>query len=97
MKSKNYDEIEKSKTNVGNKINFVRETIKVRKLGEKMNQESYKKLFKPVTGKLDDVILSNLVGSQKKILEGPDYSMSPEDYQLNELFVNKYQNQQHQV
>ena len=50
-----WQELAKSKTNVGNKINFVRETIKDRKLGETMNQESYQKLFRPVTGKLDEV------------------------------------------
>ena len=48
-------ELAKSKTNIGNKINFVRETIKDRKLGETINQESYQKLFRPVTGKLEEV------------------------------------------
>lgn len=45
----------KSKTNVRNRINFVRKTIKGRKLGEIMSQESYQKLFRPVTSKLDEV------------------------------------------
>ena len=65
--------MQKAKTNIGNKINFVRETIKARKLGEAMNQESYQKLFRPLPTGLDDIKkinLLNLLGDSLRIKDG---------------------------
>ena len=55
-----WKELAKRKTELGNKINYVHNAIKQRKIGEETSQESFGKLFKPVTSKLDDVIDSNL-------------------------------------
>ena len=55
MSLQKWEELAKSKTKIGNKINFVRETIKNKKLGETISQEGYQKLFSPITGKLEEV------------------------------------------
>ena len=55
-----WKELAKRKTELGNKINYVHNAIKQHKIGEETSQESFGKLFKPVTSKLDDVIDSNL-------------------------------------
>ena len=55
-----WKELAKSKSKLGDKINYVHNTIKQHKIGEETSQESFGKLFKPVTSKLDDVIDSNL-------------------------------------
>ena len=55
-----WKELAKSKSELGNKINYVHNAIKQHKIGEQTNQESFAKVFKPVTSKLDDVIDSNL-------------------------------------
>ena len=55
-----WKELAKSKSELGNKINYVNNAIKQHKIGEKTSQESFSKVFKPVTSKLDDVIDSNL-------------------------------------
>ena len=47
-------EIAKRKTELGDKINFVNQ------LGELTSQESFQKVFRPITTKLDDVALGNL-------------------------------------
>ena len=39
------------KTELGNKINFVHDTILKNQLGEKTSQESFQKAFKPITTK----------------------------------------------
>ena len=53
-------ELAKSKSELGNKINYVHNAITQHKIGEQTSQESFAKVFKPVTSKLDDVIDSNL-------------------------------------
>ena len=53
-------EFAKSKTELGNKINYVNDLIKRHNIGQETSQESFAKVFKPVTTKLDDVIESNL-------------------------------------
>ena len=55
-----WKELAKSKTELGNKINYVHNAIKQHKIGQETSQESFGKLFKPITSKLDDVIDSNL-------------------------------------
>ena len=55
-----WKELAKSKSELGKKINYVHNAIKQHKIGEDTSQESFGKLFKPVTSKLDDVIDSNL-------------------------------------
>ena len=48
------------KTELRDKCNFLHDTILKNPLGEKTSQESFQKVFKPITTKLDDVALSNL-------------------------------------
>ena len=55
-----WKELAKSKTELGNKINYVHDAIMKHDIGQKTSQESFSKVFKPVTSKLDDVIDSNL-------------------------------------
>ena len=55
-----WKEIAKSKSKLGDKINHVRNEITRHKIGKETSQESFEKVFKPVTTKLDDVITSNL-------------------------------------
>ena len=55
-----WKELAKSKSELGNKINHVHNAITQHKIGELTSQESFTKVFKPVTSKLDDVIDSNL-------------------------------------
>ena len=75
------------------------------KIGEKTSQESFEKVFKPVTSKLDDVIDSNLISKtpqrrkrpQKKG-EVPDYGIDiddeVEDMGLDDLFGDNVPPQQ---
>ena len=55
-----WKKLAKQKTELGNKINFVHDTILKNQLGEKISQESFQKAFKPITTKLDDVAFRNL-------------------------------------
>ena len=55
-----WKEIAKRKTELGNKINFMHDAILKNQLGEQIDQESFQKMFRPITSKLDDVVLSNL-------------------------------------
>ena len=55
-----WKELAKSKSKLGDKINHVRNEITRHKIGQETSQESFEKVFKPVTTKLDDVITSNL-------------------------------------
>ena len=55
-----WKELAKRKTELGNKINYVHNAIKQRKIGQETSQQSFEKVFKPITSKLDDVIDSNL-------------------------------------
>ena len=60
MSSLKWKEFAKSKTELGNKINYVNDLIKRHNIDQKMSQKSFEKVFEPVTSKLDDVIDSNL-------------------------------------
>ena len=44
-----WKKLAKQKTELGNKINFVHDTILKNQLGEKASQESLQKVFKPIT------------------------------------------------
>ena len=55
-----WQEMAKSKSALGKKINFVHNAITQKKLGEETSQIGFEKMFKPVTSKLDEVIASNL-------------------------------------
>ena len=92
-----WKELAKSKSKLGDKINYVHNAIKQHKIGEETSQESFGKVFKPVTTKLDDVITSNLnlrMPQRGKRLtkkgEVPNYGIDiddeVEDMNLGDLF-----------
>ena len=91
-----WQEMAKSKSALGKKINFVHNAITQKKLGEETSQIGLEKMFKPVTLKLDDVIASNLplprakpTRRKKANLEGIDYfpDVDPfEDMDVEGLF-----------
>ena len=91
-----WKELAKRKTELRNKINFVHDTILKNQLGEKTSQESFQKVFKPITTKLDDVALRNLnmprlTKKRSKKLGVPDYGIALEDedipdYGLDDFF-----------
>ena len=78
-----WKKLAKQKTELGNKINFVHDTILKNQLGEKTSQESLQKVFKPITTKLDDVAFRNLnIPRLKKRGRNrgvPDYPVGVED------------------
>ena len=79
-----WKKLAKQKTELGNKINFVHDTILKNQLGEKISQESFQKAFKPITTKLDDVAFRNLniprlTKKRGKKLGVPDYGIALED------------------
>ena len=91
-----WKKLAKQKTELGNKINFVHDTILKNQLGEKTSQESFQKAFKPITTKLDDVVLRNfniprLTKKRGEKLGVPDYGIALEDedipdYGLDDFF-----------
>ena len=91
-----WKKLAKQKTELGNKINFVHDTILKKQLGEKISQESFQKAFKPITTKLDDVAFRNLniprlTKKRGKKLDVPDYGIALEDedipdYGLDDFF-----------
>ena len=78
-----WKKLAKQKTELGNKINFVHDTILKKQLGEKTSQGSLQKVFKPITTKLDDVAFRNLnIPRLKKRGRNrgvPDYAVGVED------------------
>ena len=92
-----WKELAKRKTELGNKINYAHNAITQHKIGQETSQESFEKVFKPVTTKLDDVVKRNLnlrmPQMRKRPLrkaEVPDYGVDiedeVEDMGLDELF-----------
>ena len=91
-----WKKLAKQKTELGNKINFVHDTILKNQLGEKTSQESFQKAFKPITAKLDEVAFRNLniprlTKNRGKKLDVPDYGIALEDedipdYGLDDFF-----------
>ena len=80
-----WQQLAKSKSKIGDKINYTRDVITKHKIGQQTDQETFGRLFKPVTTKLDDVIDSNLyrmLPRRKhpvKKVEVPDYGIRVED------------------
>ena len=78
-----WKKLAKQKTELGNKINFVHDTILKNQLGEKTSQESLQKVFKPITTKLDDVAFMNLniprLKNRGRNRGVPDYAVGVED------------------
>ena len=88
-----WKKLAKQKTELGNKINFVHDTILQKQLGEKISQESFQKAFKPITTKLDDVVsnIPRITKKRGKKLDVPDYGIAIEDedipdYGLDDFF-----------
>ena len=96
-----WKKLAKQKTELGNKINFVHDTILKNQLGEKTSQESLQKVFKPITTKLDDVAFRNLniprlTKKRGEKLGVPDYGIALEDipdYGLDEGLVPENEKQ----
>ena len=91
-----WKKLAKQKTELGNKINFVHDTILKNQLGEKTSQESFQKAFQPITTKLDEVAFRNLniprlTKKRGKKLGVPDYGIALDDedipdYGLDDFF-----------
>ena len=91
-----WKELAKSKSELGDKINYVRNAIKKHNIDQQTSQQGFSKVFKPITSKLDDVIDSNQVfrmPRKKRPLkkgEVPDYGIDIEDevpdMNIGELF-----------
>ena len=98
-------ELAKRKTELGNKINYVHNLITKHKIGQETSKDLSEKLFKPVTSKLDDVIVSNVISKTPqrrkrplKKVEVPNYGIDiedeVEDMGLDDLFGDEVPPQQ---
>ena len=80
-----WKELARSKSELGNKINYVHDAITKHNISQQTSQQGFSKVFKPITSKLDDVIDSNKVlriPKKKRPLkkgEVPDYGIDIED------------------
>ena len=79
-----WKELAKSKSELGNKINYLHDTIMNHDISQKTSQQGFSKVFEPITSKLDDVIDSNKVlrmpkKKQQKKGEVPKYGIDIED------------------
>ena len=80
-----WKELAKSKSELGDKINYVHNAITKHNIGQQTSQQGFSKVFKPITSKLDDVIDNNQVlrmPRKKRPLkkgEVPDYGIDIED------------------
>ena len=91
-----WKELAKSKSELGDKINYVRNAIKKHDIDQQTSQQGFSKVFKPITSKLDDVIDSiqvlRLPRKKRPLKKGevPDYGIDIEDevpdMNLGELF-----------
>ena len=91
-----WKEIAKRKTKLGNKTNFVHDAIFKNQLGEQTDQEPFQKMLKPITTKLDDVVLGGLRlptlprkhGKKMPVLDYgiQTYDENIPDYGLDDLF-----------
>ena len=89
-----WKEMAEKRSELGKKINTVRETIKQKKISDQMGEEEAEKLFKPITSGLKDITLPRmpLRRSTKKKGVVPDYSLEigddedVPDYGLEDLF-----------
>ena len=87
-----WKKLAKQKTELGNKINFVHDTILKNQLGEKISQESFQKAFKPITTKLDDVVLNipRITKKRGKRLDVPDYGIAIEDEDIPDYGLDDF-------
>ena len=90
-----WKKLAKQKTELGNKINFVHDTILKNQLGEKTSQESFQKAFKPITTKLDEVAFRNLniprlTKKRGKKLGVPDYGIALEDEDIPDYGLDNF-------
>ena len=80
-----WKELAKSKSELGDKINYVHNAITKHDIDQKTSQQGFSKVFKPITSKLDDVIDSNqvlrLLRKKRPLKKGevPDYGIDIED------------------
>ena len=80
-----WKELAKSKSELGNKINYLHDTIENHDIGQKTSQQGCERVFKPITSKLNDVIDNNqgLRMPRKKQplknVEVPNYGIDIED------------------
>ena len=80
-----WKELAKSKSEIGDKINYVHDTITKHNIGQQTSQQGFSKVFKPITSKLDDVFDSNQVlrmpRKKRPLKKGeiPDYGIDIED------------------
>ena len=80
-----WKELAKSKSELGDKINYVHNAITKHNIGQQTSQQGFSKVFKPITSKLDDVINSDKVlriPRKKRPLkngEVPNYGIDIED------------------
>ena len=89
-----WKEMAEKRSELGKKINTVRETIKQKKISDQMGEEEAEKLFKPITSGLKDITLPRmpLRRSTKKKGVVPDYSLEigddedVPDYGIEDLF-----------
>ena len=75
-------ELAKQKSMLGNKINFVYDTLTKAKLGEETSQLAYEKIFRPITSKMDVSTIASASTSAKptSILKKKPSSMKEIDY-----------------
>ena len=95
-----WQELAKSKSKIGDKINYTRDLITKHKIGQQTDQETFGRLFKPITTKLDDVIDSNIDRMYPrrkrpvKNAEVPDYGIrvedDVEDMNLGDIFDERH-------
>ena len=95
-----WKKLAKQKTELGNKINFVHDTILKNQLGEKTSQESFQKAFKPITTKLDDVMFRNLNIPRLTKKRGkkpgvPDYGIALEDEDIPDYGLDNFFDEGH--
>jgi len=90
-----WKELAKKKSELGNKINYVHNTITQSDIDKQTSHEFFKKVFKPITTKLDDVVACNLkippMRRKTKKKDGvPNYDLEiegeVEDMNLGDLF-----------
>ena len=72
-------ELAKQKSMLGNKINFVYDTLTKAKLGEETSQLAYEKIFRPITSKMD-VASASTSTKPTSILKKKPSSMKEIDY-----------------
>ena len=87
-----WKEIAEKRSELGKKINTVRETIKQKKISDQMGEAEAEKLFKPITSGLKDLTLPKMPLRRlpKKKRPVPDYGIAIDDevpdYGLEDLF-----------